>query len=326
MLILSVDTSAEIVCLGKKRADKGKGAADPSRRQLKKSHRDGKQCESCLVILDDNSGSDYVEMYGEDVVKNADNGNSKEDLECLDSVPKRLKMFEESTAENDSAAVLTRLDMKDDLDDLILTEETKSAHMVFSTPSTPLALKLTGTSSTSLPSQYISDHLPNGTSTTNYSKPSPSWDKPSPSLHSDRHTLKDSKEIASASSSSEHKLSGVSSQHRTPTCWTNCPNCPPNKKRKYHLIDVAYNSAEWSVVSNPLCQLGFTVSRVQRIQNELLWQRLCFEKQLMVSDQRDVNEQLLYHTSRCGVSVICEEGLDARLSMNGNFGRGMYFR
>lgn len=47
---------------------------------------------------------------------------------------------------------------------------------------------------------------------------------------------------------------------------------------------------------------------------------------------RDLNEMLLYHTTSASKEVICEEGLDQRLSgMNykndfGNFGKGIYFR
>jgi hypothetical protein len=111
-----------------------------------------------------------------------------------------------------------------------------------------------------------------------------------------------------------------------PTCWTQCPNCPSEVTRKYHLIDVERSSPEWNVVSQPLFNSGFCVEQVQRIQNETLWQRLCFEKQLMLRDRPSCNEKFLYHTSRANVAVICEEGLDPRLSRNGLFGSGIYFR
>ena len=111
-----------------------------------------------------------------------------------------------------------------------------------------------------------------------------------------------------------------------PTCWGECPNCPSDATRKYHLIDVEQGSPEWNVVSQPLFDAGFNVTQLQRIQNETLWQRLCFEKQLMLRDRPGCNEKFLYHTSRAEVSVICEEGLDPRLSRNGLFGSGIYFR
>ena len=118
----------------------------------------------------------------------------------------------------------------------------------------------------------------------------------------------------------------VTDIHRIPKCWTVCPNCPPDAQRKFHLIDVTANSAEWTFVSSQLQKSGFTVNRIRRIQNESLWQRLCYEKQLMFREKKDVNEQLLYHTSRSSVEIISEEGLDLRLSTNGNFGSGIYFR
>ena len=40
----------------------------------------------------------------------------------------------------------------------------------------------------------------------------------------------------------------------------------------------------------------------------------------------DLNELLLYHTTSASKEVICEEGLDQRLSRQGRFGRGIYFR
>ena len=119
---------------------------------------------------------------------------------------------------------------------------------------------------------------------------------------------------------------GNSTMMKHPTCWAQCPNCPSEVTRKYHLIDVERGSPEWNVVSQPLFNSGFCVEQVQRIQNETLWQRLCFEKQLMLRDRPSCNEKFLYHTSRAKVAVICEEGLDPRLSRNGLFGSGIYFR
>ena len=121
-------------------------------------------------------------------------------------------------------------------------------------------------------------------------------------------------------------VDGGSSITKHPTCWTKCPNCPADVARKYHLIDVELGSPEWDTVSKPLVEAGFSVVRLQRIQNETLWQRLCFEKQLMLRDRPHCNQRFLYHTSRAEVSVICEEGLDPRLSRNGLFGSGIYFR
>ena len=129
--------------------------------------------------------------------------------------------------------------------------------------------------------------------------------------------------VPSGSNTQSKPLNGLD---RLPTCWTTCPKCLPTDKRRYHLIDVAPGSSEWQVVSESLTNANFTVHKVQRVQNESLWQRLMFEKNLMLRERDDVNMQLLYHTTRAKASVICEEGLDLRLSRNGRFGSGIYFR
>lgn len=114
-----------------------------------------------------------------------------------------------------------------------------------------------------------------------------------------------------------------------PPTWTPCPNCPPGLQRRYHLIAVTMFSDEWKRVSWPLSEAGYIVTSMERIQNETLWHRLQSECQLMLRGRHegyDLNERLLYHTSRADKSVICEEGLDQRLSRCGHFGNGIYFR
>lgn len=113
-----------------------------------------------------------------------------------------------------------------------------------------------------------------------------------------------------------------------PVYWTKCDKCG-NRKRRYHLIEVHPNCHEWLNVCIPLLNENFLVTTLQRIQNSVLWQRLQCERQLMYrshSTTFDLNERLLYHTSRAGKSIICAEGLDPRLGNSGNFGRGIYFR
>lgn len=127
-----------------------------------------------------------------------------------------------------------------------------------------------------------------------------------------------------ASSSTSVCTSGL--VERMPTCWTQCPNCLPTDQRRYHIIEVPQGSSEWKVVTEQLTRANFVVVKLKRIQNDSLWQRLCYEKQLMLRERDDVNMQLLYHTTRAETSVICDEGLDLRLSRNGLFGNGIYFR
>lgn len=312
VLILSVEDSAECLCLGK-RTDKGKHAADSSKKQSKKLCREAR--ESCLVIVDEGSGSEdnYIEVYGG---KKAHVDSAAEDpdvLECVVNSPKVMELRslqEDGVAHSEPALVSGGLETRNRGEGrakrskprcppttLTSTELTKKNPLVPDPASSPLS--------------------------TNYQLP----------VINDLSSSRPAQPVATAPKDSadamdQPKLStNFGAQlHRTPTCWTNCPNCPPNKIGKYHLIDVAYNCPEWSVVSTPLTQAGFIVNRVQRIQNESLWQRLCYEKQLMLRDRSDVNEQLLYHTSRSSIPIICEEGLDLRLSRNGCFGSGIYFR
>lgn len=125
------------------------------------------------------------------------------------------------------------------------------------------------------------------------------------------------------------KLKDESSSHlELPVYWTKCANHKGGDER-YSLVDVDSKSQEWFNVCGPMICANFTVTRLQRIQNPSLWERLQSERQLMVRNHPksfDVNERLLYHTSRSDTKVICEEGLDQRLSRSGRFGRGIYFR
>ena len=95
------------------------------------------------------------------------------------------------------------------------------------------------------------------------------------------------------------------------------------------MIEVPPNSQEWLNLCGPMIRENFTVQRLLRVQNQTLWHRLQCERQLMYRTHFagfDLNERLLYHTSRANAEVICAEGLDQRLGGGGNFGRGIYFR
>ena len=311
VLILSVEDSAECLCLGK-RKDKGKHAADPSKKQSKKLCKEAR--ESCLVIVDEGSGSedDYIEVYGEKKAHTDSAAEGRDVLECVVDGPKvvELRSLQEgSVVHNEPVMVSAGLEVGKGKGDEVRAMRNK--------PRCP------PTSLTSAELTKANPIVPNPVSSTDYHQP----------VVNDLSGSRPTQPVATAPKDSadtidQPKLStNTGAQlHRTPTCWTNCPNCPPSNKGKYHLIDVAYNCPEWSVVSTPLTQAGFVVNRVQRIQNESLWQRLCYEKQLMLRDRSDVNEQLLYHTSKSSIPIICEEGLDLRLSRNGCFGSGIYFR
>lgn len=286
VLILGVEDDAECLCLepGKKR--KGKGAAEPHRRRVKKT---AKARDSCLVIVDGGSGSegDYIEVYG---------GQDEKRPRIVDAGAANMELVLSHGPKTGASRKVGQ------------PKRT-------SPPISPLSHSATLTSKVeSIPGKMESSPVAVVPDSTDQ-EGSSAW-ATQPAAVSETPAIPN-----------QPKTTSIGGQlHRTPTCWGNCPNCPPNKKRKYHLIDVAYNCPEWSVVSKPLTQAGFTVNRVLRVQNESLWQRLCYEKQLMLRDRQDVNEQLLYHTSRSAISIICEEGLDLRLSRNGMFGSGIYFR
>lgn len=316
VLILGVEDSAECLCLGPKRKDRGKNAADPGKKQFKKTCRARKAPDNCLVILDGGSGSeaDYIEVYGEkndkDCLAHVDSAaDDKDVLECVVNGPKVLTLttLQGDSILHDEPTASREAGKRDEVREKVTKRPpiSLSSSGLTKTDPNPATILPDSTNSHLL----VTDHLP--TSWPTHAAPKVTKSKPDKTDASDR----------------PKSSSNLGSQlHRTPTCWTNCPNCPPNKKVKYHLIDVAYNCPEWGVVSTPLSQAGFTVNRVQRIQNESLWERLCYEKQLLLRDRPDVNEQLLYHTSHSSIPVICEEGLDLRLSRNGMFGSGIYFR
>ena len=113
-----------------------------------------------------------------------------------------------------------------------------------------------------------------------------------------------------------------------PVYWTKCKKWH-SPERRYHLVDVSPESREWLTVCTRFLNGNFLVQRLARIQNQTLWHRLQGERQLMLRSHGpgfDLNERLLYHTSRAKMDVICAEGLDQRLGAVGNFGRGIYFR
>lgn len=105
----------------------------------------------------------------------------------------------------------------------------------------------------------------------------------------------------------------------SPSWWSSCDN----------LVDIPVVDEEAKTIVYPLQYSGFYVSKVERIQSLNLWRRYLGEVKLLAQsrgEQFQLNEQILYHCSRADKSVLCTEGLDARLSLSGSFGRGIYFR
>jgi hypothetical protein len=117
------------------------------------------------------------------------------------------------------------------------------------------------------------------------------------------------------------------SKQGTPLYWTSCSKCSQRCTDSYHTILVA-QGMEFDTITSSMKSDVFHVKAVHRVQNTLLWKRYKGEKSLMkegTHEGYDVHETWLYHTTNADTAVICEEGLDPRLSRAGCFGRGTYF-
>lgn len=115
----------------------------------------------------------------------------------------------------------------------------------------------------------------------------------------------------------------LSNSSDPPSWWSECDSSKP-----YTLIDLNFETSEARIVYSPVAACGFNVTKIQRIQSHNLWRRYMGEVRLLIEERGEgyqLDERLLYHCSQADKSVICSEGLDVRLSRNGNFGRGIYF-
>jgi hypothetical protein len=120
------------------------------------------------------------------------------------------------------------------------------------------------------------------------------------------------------------------STRQYPPHWTWCSECPPGSPKRFHLIKL-HPGPEYDEVIKPLKDAGMQPLTVKRIQNLLLYRRLQLEKKLMEESHVhvagwNVNERNLFHVTSVSQTVIAEEGLDLRLSRQGCFGTGIYFR
>lgn len=118
----------------------------------------------------------------------------------------------------------------------------------------------------------------------------------------------------------------------TPPWWsipTSKDQLAPDTPTNFTMVPLDVKSSEGCLVVYPLKVDGFKVSSIKRIQCPSLWRRYIGEVRLFLEERganANLNEKLLYHCSRTDKSVICSEGLDMRLSNQGLFGRGIYFR
>ena len=102
--------------------------------------------------------------------------------------------------------------------------------------------------------------------------------------------------------------------------------------------------------SHKLKHTGFRVTRVQRVENAMLWKKYHLEREAVVANmprpppqpttvdtyhsdlwkelqiREDANEALLWHGTKASLSdLITKQGLDERTASNGFFGHGIYF-
>lgn len=111
----------------------------------------------------------------------------------------------------------------------------------------------------------------------------------------------------------------------TPSGEQPLPTVPSN----FTTVPLDIKSTESCLVALPLKTDGFKVSVIQQIQSPRLWRRYIGEVRLFLEERgndANLNEKLLYHCSRTNKEILCSEGLDVRLSNQGLFGRGIYFR
>ena len=97
----------------------------------------------------------------------------------------------------------------------------------------------------------------------------------------------------------------------------------------FKIVKLAKESPEAVVVLSAFQPKKITVKTISRIESPSLWRHYISEVNI-ISEERgesyEQNERLLFHCTKANKSVICTQGLDVRLSNQGNFGRGIYFR
>lgn len=97
----------------------------------------------------------------------------------------------------------------------------------------------------------------------------------------------------------------------------------------FRLVELPIESPEAVIVLDSFQLTTFMVKIVSRIESPKLWRRYLSEVHIISEDRGDnyeQNERLLFHCTKASMSVICTQGLDVRLSNQGSFGRGIYFR
>ncbi|KAK7500734.1 hypothetical protein BaRGS_00007978 [Batillaria attramentaria] len=113
-----------------------------------------------------------------------------------------------------------------------------------------------------------------------------------------------------------------------PTNWDLAQMQELDPYTDYCLVPLSPVDREYNAITVDFEEAGLRVIKVERLQNHYLLDRFKREKEHLLQTRPsdfELNERYLYHGTQADRLRLCEEGLDARLSFQGCFGRGIYF-
>ncbi|XP_050388507.2 uncharacterized protein LOC126807763 isoform X2 [Patella vulgata] len=98
----------------------------------------------------------------------------------------------------------------------------------------------------------------------------------------------------------------------------------------YKLFPIYPGCREYDAILHDFTQAGLIIEKVERLQNVHLLEKYKSEQDHLLKARQhiegfDLNVRYLYHGTPADKERISEEGLDARLSRMGCFGKGIYF-
>ncbi|XP_041366699.1 uncharacterized protein LOC121381447 [Gigantopelta aegis] len=106
-------------------------------------------------------------------------------------------------------------------------------------------------------------------------------------------------------------------------------NIPVNESGQLYTLNPLFpGEDEYETIATDFCLADLEVLKIERLQSLILLRRFRQEQEHLLEMRQSgfqLNARYLYHGTTVNKVRICEEGLDARLSMTGCFGRGIYF-
>ncbi|XP_008108722.2 protein mono-ADP-ribosyltransferase PARP12 isoform X1 [Anolis carolinensis] len=116
--------------------------------------------------------------------------------------------------------------------------------------------------------------------------------------------------------------------HEIPSSW----DCSALPNIGFELVTVSNTTEEYNEIKKLFMNTmeGYTIKRLQRIQNPSLWEVFQWEREQMkkLNEEKEVEERLLFHgTSTSHLDGICANNFDWRIcGTNGTlYGKGSYF-